>query len=46
MIWQYLNDISTDYMFGGSRYEPYNTDCSGIVYDDVVTTLEELEREV
>ncbi len=31
MIWQYLNDISTAYVFGGSRYEPYNTDCSGIV---------------
>lgn len=31
MIWQYLNNISTDYVFGGSRYEPYNTDCSGIV---------------
>lgn len=31
MIWQYLNDISTNYVFGGSRYEPYNTDCSGIV---------------
>jgi cell wall-associated NlpC family hydrolase len=26
-----LLPISTDYVFGGSRYEPYNTDCSGIV---------------
>lgn len=31
MIWQYLNNISTNYVFGGSRYEPYNTDCSGMV---------------
>lgn len=31
MIWQYLNNISTNYVFGGSRYEPYDTDCSGIV---------------
>ena len=31
MIWQYLNNISTDYVFGGSRYEPYDTDCSGMV---------------
>lgn len=27
----YLWPISTAYVFGGSRYEPYNTDCSGIV---------------
>lgn len=26
-----LLPISTDYVFGGTRYEPYNTDCSGIV---------------
>lgn len=26
-----LLPISTNYVFGGSRYEPYNTDCSGIV---------------
>lgn len=26
-----LLPISTDYVFGGSRYEPYNTDCSGMV---------------
>lgn len=26
-----LLPISTNYIFGGSRYEPYNTDCSGIV---------------
>lgn len=31
MIWEYLNDISTAYVFGGSRYEPYDTDCSGMV---------------
>jgi hypothetical protein len=31
MLWQYLNDISTAYVFGGSRYVPYDTDCSGIV---------------
>ena len=27
----YIWPISTNYVFGGSRYEPYNTDCSGIV---------------
>lgn len=26
-----LLPISTNYVFGGSRYEPYNTDCSGVV---------------
>lgn len=26
-----LLPISTNYVFGGTRYEPYNTDCSGIV---------------
>ena len=26
-----LMPISTNYIFGGSRYEPYNTDCSGMV---------------
>lgn len=26
-----LLPISTNYVFGGSRYEPYNTDCSGMV---------------
>lgn len=31
MIWEYLYDISTDYVLGGSRYEPSNTDCSGMV---------------
>lgn len=27
----YIWPISTNYVFGGSRYEPYNTDCSGMV---------------
>ena len=27
----YIRPISTNYVFGGSRWEPYNTDCSGIV---------------
>lgn len=27
----YIWPISTNYVFGGSRYSPYNTDCSGIV---------------
>ena len=27
----YIRPISTNYVFGGSRYEPYNTDCSGMV---------------
>lgn len=27
----YIWPISTAYVFGGSRYEPYNTDCSGMV---------------
>lgn len=31
MIWEKLCEISTDYVLGGSRYEPYNTDCSGMV---------------
>lgn len=26
-----LLPISTNYVFGGTRYEPYNTDCSGMV---------------
>ena len=31
MIWQKLNDISTNYVFGGTRFDVYDTDCSGIV---------------
>lgn len=31
MIWENLNDISTNYVFGGTRYDVYDTDCSGIV---------------
>lgn len=31
MIWFQLYKISTDYVLGGSRYEPYETDCSGMV---------------
>lgn len=31
MIWEELYKISTDYVLGGSRYEPYDTDCSGMV---------------
>lgn len=31
MLWQKLNDISTNYVFGGTRYDVYDTDCSGIV---------------
>lgn len=27
----YIWPISTNYVFGGSRYSPYNTDCSGMV---------------
>lgn len=27
----YLMPISTNYVLGGSRYSPYNTDCSGVV---------------
>jgi len=27
----YLMPISTRYVFGGSRWEPYDTDCSGVV---------------
>ena len=27
----YIWPISTNYVFGGSRYEPYDTDCSGMV---------------
>ena len=27
----YIWPISTNYVFGGSRWEPYNTDCSGMV---------------
>ena len=31
MIWDKLAEISTDYVFGGTRYDVYDTDCSGIV---------------
>lgn len=31
MIWEELYKISTDYVLGGSRYEPHDTDCSGMV---------------
>lgn len=27
----YIMPISTNYVFGGSRYSPYNTDCSGMM---------------
>ena len=27
----YIWPISTNYVFGGSRYSPYNTDCSGMM---------------
>lgn len=27
----FLMPISTNYVFGGSRFEPYDTDCSGVV---------------
>lgn len=31
MIWEELYKIATDYVLGGSRYEPKDTDCSGMV---------------
>lgn len=31
MIWKELYKIATDYVLGGSRYEPIDTDCSGMV---------------
>ena len=31
MIWEELYKIATDYILGGSRYEPRDTDCSGMV---------------
>ena len=30
-LFDYLYPVSTSYVLGGSRWEPYNTDCSGVV---------------
>lgn len=30
-VWEYMYGINTRYVFGGSRYEPRDTDCSGMV---------------